>query len=210
MLVWVLQDLRTPLSMIIAPLKELLETHSSLQTGKRQIQLAYRNSLRMLESCNQLLVVHGYGDSHNRIELTPLNVENLIDRGLQDIHELLKMYPIRLHIEKRIQKELMFYVDKKKIQFVIHNLLTNAFSHTHYAGTVSLSVCETIQNQIRYVTFIIRDDGKEKIKTFEEVMDKKTTCIPYSWDSALYNELLRCITEVFHWKVRKITARNVP
>lgn len=201
LLVWVLQDLRTPLSMIIAPLKELLETHSSLQTGKRQIQLAYRNSLRMLESCNQLLVVHGYGDSHNRIELTPLNVENLIDRGLQDIHELLKMYPIRLHIEKRIQKELMFYVDKKKIQFVIHNLLTNAFSHTHYAGTVSLSVCETIQNQIRYVTFIIRDDGKEKIKTFEEVMDEEKTQENDMYSIQLGFGFVQRIVEMHHGSV---------
>ena len=47
------QELRTPLSLIIAPLKELQKDDS--QTSQLSLQVAYRNSLRMVDACDQLL-----------------------------------------------------------------------------------------------------------------------------------------------------------
>lgn len=61
---------------------------------------------------------------------------------------------------------------QKKIEFVIHNLLTNAFTHTHYAGTVSLSVCEVVNDNMHYVCLIVEDDGKERVRTVEQLMSE--------------------------------------
>ena len=51
------QELRTPLSLIIAPLKELQKDDA--QTSQLSLQVAYRNSLRMVDACDQLLAVPG-------------------------------------------------------------------------------------------------------------------------------------------------------
>ncbi len=89
----------------------------------------------------------------------------MIDSSVFGVRDLLKVYPIDFRCEKRVKKELEFYVNKKKIEFVIHNLLTNAFTHTHYAGTVSLSVCEIIENNVHYVSLIVEDNGMKKVRT---------------------------------------------
>ena len=82
-------------------------------------------------------------------------------------------------------------MDKKKIEFVIHNLLTNAFTHTHYAGTVSLSVCEVVNDNMHYVCLIVEDDGKERVRTVEQLIarmkDRNVICRLRKWDSPSCN-----------------------
>lgn len=164
------QELRTPLSLIIAPLKDLQKDNS--QISKLSLQMAYRNSLRMVDACDQLMAVYGQGNPEAKLEVAPYSVDKMIDSSLFGVRDLLKVYTIEFHCEKRIKKEMEFYVDKKKIEFVIHNLLTNAFTHTHYAGVVSLSVCEVVNDNMHYVSLIIEDNGKEKVRTAEQLMSE--------------------------------------
>lgn len=162
------QELRTPLSLIIAPLKDLQK--DNFQISKFSLQVAYRNSLRMVDACDQLMSVYGQGDLEEKLKVAPYSVDKMIDSSLLGIRDLLKAYTIDFHCEKRIKKETEFYVDKKKVEFIIHNLLTNAFTHTHYAGVVSLSVCEIVSDNRHYVSLVIEDNGKEKVRTAEQLM----------------------------------------
>lgn len=164
------QELRTPLSLIIAPLKELQKDNS--QISNLSLQVAYRNSLRMLDACDQLLAIYGQGNLETKLEVAPYSVEKMIDSNVFGIRGLLKVYPIDFRCEKRIKKDLEFYVNKKKIEFIIHNLLTNAFTHTHYAGTVSFSVCEIMENNSHYVSLTVEDNGKRKVRTAEQLMSE--------------------------------------
>lgn len=167
------QELRTPLSLIIAPLKDLQKDRMHIQDFS--LQVAYRNALRMLDACDQLLAIYGQGSLVTKFEVALYQVEKLIDNNLLGIRELLKVYSIDFRCEKRIKKGLEFYVDKKKIEFIIHNLLTNAFTHTHYAGTVSLSVCETVDEGIHYISLIVEDDGKTTVQTAEQLLNEVET-----------------------------------
>lgn len=162
------QELRTPLSLIIAPLKELQNDKSRI--SNLSLQVAYRNSLRMVNACDQLLAIYGQENLEVRLEVAPYSIEKIIDSYLFGIRDLLKVYPIDFHCEKKIKKEMEFYVNKKKIEFIIHNLLTNAFTHTHYAGTVSLAVCEIMENNLHYVSLTVEDNGIRKVRTAEQLM----------------------------------------
>lgn len=165
------QELRTPLSLIIAPLKDLQKDNS--QISKLSLQMAYRNSLHMVDACDQLMAVYGQGNPEAKLEVAPYSVDKMIDSSLFGVRDLLKVYAIDFHCEKRIKKEMEFYVDKKKIEFVIHNLLTNAFTHTHYSGVVYLSVCEVVNDNMHYVSLIVEDDGKDKVRTVEQLMSEE-------------------------------------
>lgn len=165
------QELRTPLSLIIAPLKDLQKDNS--QISKLSLQMAYRNSLHMVDACDQLMAVYGQGNPEAKLEVAPYSVDKMIDSSLFGVRDLLKVYAIDFHCEKRIKKEMEFYVDKKKIEFVIHNLLTNAFTHTHYSGVVYLSVCEVVNDNKHYVSLIVEDDGKDKVRTVEQLMSEE-------------------------------------
>lgn len=170
MLALFVHELRTPLSLIMAPLKDMIKEKSNVRN--LSLQMAYRNALRMVDACNQLMAIYGHGQLVTRLEVAPYPVEKMIDHSLFSIRELLKVYAIKFSCEKRVRKDLEFFVDRKKIEFVIHNLLTNAFTHTQYAGNVSLSVCEVMQNGINYVSLILEDDGNVKVMTAEQMIDE--------------------------------------
>lgn len=171
MLMLFVQELRTPLSLIIAPLKEFQKENLSMPNAS--LQVAYRNSLRMLDACNQLFSIYGQGsDGNARVEVALYGVEKVVESTLLGIRELLKVYDIDFKYEKRIKPETEFYVDKKKLTFIIHNLLTNAFTHTHYAGVVSFTITETVQEDVHYVSFVIEDNGDKEVKTAEQLLDE--------------------------------------
>lgn len=159
------KELRTPLSLIIAPLKEMLEDHAIFENFLQRGQIAYRNSLRMLDTCNQLLAVYEYGNLDEKLAVAPYQVGKLVEDKLFDIRELFKVYPIQFHYDRRIKKDTVVYVDRKKMEFIIHNLLTNALTHTKYAGKVSLTVCETLCEQTPCVSLTVEDDAKVQVKT---------------------------------------------
>ncbi|WP_195354896.1 hybrid sensor histidine kinase/response regulator transcription factor [Bacteroides ovatus] len=163
------QDLRTPLSLIFAPLKDL---HSKFKGQNPSLQVAYRNALRMLDACDQLSAIYGPEGLAVKLEVASYPVEKIIDSNLFKIRELLKIYPIDFHYEIRIRKELEFYVDEKKVEFIIHNLLTNAFTHTNYTGVVSFSIYETVRDNLTYVSLMVVDDGKNKVRTLEQQLNE--------------------------------------
>lgn len=164
------QKLRTPLSLVIGPLKDMFEDRALMPSFATRGQVAYRNSLRMLDACNQLLAIYGHGDLDKKLQVAPYLVEKLVDSNLFDVRELLKVYPIRFQYEKRIKKDVEFYVDKKKVEFIIHNLLTNAFARVNYTGDVSLTISEMKEDDLEYVTIIVEDNGKAPINTTEQMM----------------------------------------
>lgn len=161
------QNLRTPLSLIFAPLKDL---QSKSQGQDPSLQAAYRNALRILDACDQLLVIYGPNEEVVKLKIASYPAEKIIDNNLFRIRELLKAYSIDFHCEIKVRKELELYVDKKKIEFIIHNLLTNAFTHTNYTGTVTFSIYETVQDGMAYVSFAVADDGEKEVKTVEQLL----------------------------------------
>lgn len=170
MLTLFVHELRTPLSLIMAPLKDMMEKESN---GRNMsLQMAYRNALRMVDACDQLMAIYGRGQLVSNLEVAPYSVEKMIEHCLFGIRELMKVYSIDFNCEIRVRKDLEFYVDRKKIEFVVHNLLTNAFAHIQHAGNVNLSVCELMQNGINYVSLILEDDGNIRVMDAEKMIDK--------------------------------------
>ena len=101
------QELRTPLSLIIAPLKELQKDNS--QISNLSLQVAYRNSLRMVDACDQLLAIYRQGSPETKLEVAPYSVEKMIDSSVFGVRDLLKVYPIDFRCEKRVKKELEYF-----------------------------------------------------------------------------------------------------
>lgn len=156
------QELRTPLSLIIAPLKDLQKDKAN--ASNPSFQMVYRNAFWMLNACDQLLSLHEQGNLVTRLEVAPYEVEKVVDSNLLAIRELLRVHSIDFRCERRVRKDLEFYVDKKKIEFIIQNMLTHAFTHTHYMGTVYFYIQETVEAGLHYVSLVVEDDRQMQVE----------------------------------------------
>lgn len=167
------EELRTPLSLIIAPLKEMSRETNLPSTLLPKLQVAYRNALGMLDACNQLLAIYTQGALSDKLKVAPCTAERLIDQVIFSISELVRINQIDFKCEKRIKKDLELWIDNKRIRFVLHNLLSNAFNHVRFSGIVHLSLQEVTREGVRYCVITVEDNGKNRVKEVPQLMDDR-------------------------------------
>lgn len=165
------QELRTPLSLIIAPLKEMLVESGLPPALLSKIRVAYRSSVSMLDSCSQLLSIYTQEVPKEKMTVTPYNAEKLVDAMVLGVSELVRVHNIDFQYEKRIRKEAEVWVDHRKISFVLRNMFTNALNHIRFSGTVVLLLEETVENGVPYCVITVTDNGEGDVKELGQVVE---------------------------------------
>lgn len=165
------QELRTPLSLIIAPLKEMSQ-ESQLPTGiLSKVRVAYRNSLGMLDACNQLLSIYTQRPLAEKLKVAPTTADKIVDQVLFSVNELVRINQIDFRYDKKTKKEMEIWVDANRIRFVLHNLLSNAFNHVRLSGSVYLTMQETVKEGVAYCTVTVSDNGKNRVREIRQVAE---------------------------------------
>lgn len=202
-----MQELRTPLSLIIAPLKEMLKDKMLSADLASKLKVAYRNSVGMLDACNLLLGIYTQGALLDKLEIAPYSVGKLIDSTLFGISELLRIHPIDFRYEKKGKDDLEIWADRKKVDFLLHNLLSNAFIHIRYSGVVTLSVRELEEEDgVKYCCIQVSDSGHGILYgSSENESDDWQTDLSRA---ELGMSAMRKTLEVLHGSIRVETGNN--
>ncbi len=153
-------EFRTPLTLIISPLKEISMMPELPGSLKRQIDLIYKNSLRLLRLINQLLDISKIEAGHIRLKIA----QGDIVAYTRSIYEAFSQKSEDSEITYRFHctaEQAMVWFDSDKIEKIMYNLLSNAFKNTPNGGTIDvfLSVNEN-QEQIQEIEIIVQDNGK--------------------------------------------------
>lgn len=162
-----MKELRMPLSMIISPLREVLQEKELSKGLSSKMLVAYRNSIGMLNACDQLLNVFGYIPPKGPIRLAPYSIVKLTDAFVFSINELLRVHPIEFQYEKKVKKELEVWVDKKSIEIILKNMLYNAFIHIRHSGVIALILQDFLEDDVHYCSISVVDNGKSEVKIVE-------------------------------------------
>lgn len=158
------QELRTPLSLVTAPLKEMVTSPSFPQMFIQKAKVAYRNSISMQDVCNQLLNIHEQEAYDAHLNVAPYMASDIADMVVRSSYELLNVNPIKLHYDKDNRINMELWIDRKKIGFVLRNILSNAYRHISYAGNVRFSVNVSTIKGKEFCIFQIEDDGKDIVQ----------------------------------------------
>lgn len=158
------QELRTPLSLVTAPLKEMIDNSAFPESFLQKAKVAYRSSISMQDVCNQLLSIHQEEDYGAKFNVSHYSASSIADDVVRNSYELLNVSPINLYYDKdnRINTEL--WIDRKKISFVLRNILSNAYRHISYSGNIRFNVSISNINGKELCLFTIEDDGKEMVE----------------------------------------------
>ncbi|HEV2480829.1 MAG TPA: HAMP domain-containing sensor histidine kinase [Puia sp.] len=133
-------EFRTPLTLLLGPIEDLLNDPASLESNKYRIGVAYRNALRMQKLVNTLL-------EFSRIEAGRLEGQfRRVDIGALTLG---LASTFRSTIEKAGMQLLVHaepikgevYVDTDLWERIILNLVSNAFKYSH-DGSISIDVRE--------------------------------------------------------------------
>lgn len=151
-------EFRTPLTLIINPIKDLLakklEGSAEMMTISEELNIINRNARRLLSLVDQLLLFRKTESESDTLKLVKLNFTALC----KDVY----LYFIQEAKSKKIDyvfscenPQIFLYADKNKMEIVLYNLVSNAIKYTPEGGSVSFQIMETDS----CVEILIKDSG---------------------------------------------------
>lgn len=145
-------EFRTPLTLIINPLKDYLQL--SEKSKPHSLQVVYRNARRMLSLVDQLLLFQRADADREELKISNLNFSKLC-REVYGNFEL-GARAKKLSYEFFTDNETTtLYADKEKIEIILYNLLSNALKYTPEGGKIHFSLRENDDD----VVVAIEDTG---------------------------------------------------
>lgn len=152
-------EFRTPLTLIISPLEDMLNDSKYTEEDKKQFGLMHRNAERLLRMVNQIMDLRKI--DNNKVQFTPTKNEliSFIREIYENFNQLAKKNGIKLKMHSDL-KEFYAYFDKEKIDKVMYNLLSNAFKFTPKDGEISIQIKKADKNSTNHIVIIVEDNGK--------------------------------------------------
>ncbi|MEM6964261.1 MAG: two-component regulator propeller domain-containing protein [Bacteroidota bacterium] len=163
-------EFRTPLTLIIAPLENLIKAGSQLSAGKinEQYHLMYKNSKYLLRLVDQLLDFRKLDQGKLNLEARQGNIVEFIKEATQPFEFIASKQNVRFSVESD-DDAIYLWFDPDVVEKILYNLLSNAFKNTPADGevVVKLSLVEdgqgsfTNKNKLKnYFQMEVIDSGK--------------------------------------------------
>jgi len=146
-------EFRTPLTLIINPVKDLLH-QDSRYLDTRSMNIVYRNAKRLLSLVDQLLRYSKADAQGDILKISKLNIVDLVKEVFLCFDHQAKSNNINygFHTSSEV---IQIYADREKLEIVIFNLLSNAFKFTPEGGRIALGIKENDAD----VSIEVKDSG---------------------------------------------------
>lgn len=146
-------ELKTPLSLIMAPLESLKKHHPEADT-QQKLTMIQRNSQRLLNQINQLLQLSQRPSTAVK-RVTPYPIQPLVDQIIEDFSPLFVSSNIKFEFKNFTKQDCYITLEHEHINSIINNLLSNAHKYTPPHGQASL----TLSNNNDGITISVSDTG---------------------------------------------------
>lgn len=150
-------ELKTPLSMIISPVSNLLlETKDQQQ--KYHLEIVQRNAMKLNSLIHQVLDVNRIdNDVNSGLILSKIELVSFAQRILAVYQEeVTKEKNIHFNLASDVE-HLYMEADQTKLESILNNLLSNAFKYTNAGGNVALSLSRNTETE--QVEITVSDTG---------------------------------------------------
>jgi signal transduction histidine kinase/ligand-binding sensor domain-containing protein/DNA-binding response OmpR family regulator len=133
-------ELRTPISLILPPIHQVMKGGQLTEENQRLISLAEKNSNRLLRVVNQILDFKKMQSDTLYLNSTRVEIIGLLHELYSHFEDKAVRHDITYHFQSNIPRYEM-YIDPEKTETIVLNLLSNAFKFTPKGGKISLSAC---------------------------------------------------------------------
>ena len=166
-----LQGMRTPISMLIAPLKEVISIPELIPSAKLKLKLAYRNAQTLQDYFMRLQDAYQL-EADQKYQIASYTATRIGNGAIRSSYELLNASNIELHYDKDKRVATEIWVDKRRIHFVLQSILSNVLHIMEYNGDLWFDIFLKSNAGREYCVFSIK--GKSKTQSDYEVVDNNS------------------------------------
>lgn len=169
-----IHEMRTPLSLVLGSLALVVQNDDPEKDMSTQLLSAYRNTLAMQDLADQLIGTHRSNDVANYLRIARYDMVE-IARQICDIFvDWVAMNNIDFRINTQTPT-LWVWMDRRKMEFALLMLLSNAFKNTFVYGKVTLDISVVNENGKAYSALVVTDEGLDEDEStrrgLKQIMD---------------------------------------
>jgi len=154
MFTYISHEFRTPLSLIINPLKKVINQQWEKGEPIPDLGVAHRNARRLLRLIDQLLLFRKAESDADELVLSLINMNVLCDEVYQCFLQQSKEQDVNYRFVVP-EHEVQLIGDFDKIEISLYNLISNAFKYTPAGGTITIS----LEDDGQHAKVIVTDSG---------------------------------------------------
>ena len=147
-------EFRTPLTLILAPVEELLRQKNESPAVKKNLSLVQKNARRLLWLVNQLMDFRKIESGKIRLQVTENDIVAFITELMLPFEQVAKKRRIDFRLITTLNR-LNVWFDRDMMDKVLFNLLSNAFKFTADWGHIYIHISHSGDE----VTFKVQDNG---------------------------------------------------
>lgn len=154
-------DLRTPLTLIIAPADQLIKRFTDKPDGGNTLTLLgtiKHNADRLLTLANQILDVRNFDSNYEALQKTPTNIGKLLSEMAEAFYSMAEKRKIKFNVNLP-QEQHIVQIDSDKVGKIVNNLLSNSFKFTPDGGEISLDCTVEPAEKESLITLRVADTG---------------------------------------------------
>jgi len=159
-------DLRTPLTLILSPLKRLLKNGQFAPEEARQLHLMARSGEQLKERIEEILALSRLEAGKLELQETAVELHHFLSRIVGNFESHAQQTGIELQFDYQAARPLYLLLDRNKLEKVLNNLLGNAHKFTPAGGNVVLTAstdpvsdpAKTSASQ--FLTLQVSDNGR--------------------------------------------------
>ena len=169
-----IHEMRTSLSLVLGSLALVVQNDDPEKDMSTQLLSAYRNTLAMQDLADQLIGTHRSNDVANYLRIARYDMVE-IARQICDIFvDWVAMNNIDFRINTQTPT-LWVWMDRRKMEFALRMLLSNAFKNTFVYGKVTLDISVVNENGKAYSALVVTDEGLDEDEStrrgLKQIMD---------------------------------------
>lgn len=169
-----IHEMRTPLSLVLGSLALVVQNDDPEKDMSTQLLSAYRNTLAMQDLADQLIGTRRSNDVANYLRIARYDMVG-IARQICDIFvDWVAMNNVDFRINTQTPA-LWVWMDRRKMEFALRMLLSNAFKNTFVYGKVTLDISVVNENGKAYSALVVTDEGLDEDEStrrgLKQIMD---------------------------------------
>lgn len=171
-------DLRTPLTLIAAPIQQLENADNLTFEQHNMLKMANKNVKILLRLVNQILDFRKYDNGKLALNLNNVNLAEALRDWIPAFENIARMRHIQFNLFIKEGEEFVTAVDVEKIERVLFNLLSNAFKFTPENGSITVTLYSDTKNLFLSVKDTGRGMSSEEIEHIFERFYQTTQVNP--------------------------------
>lgn len=132
-------DFRTPLSLISAPVEDLIGYQHTDDYQIKKLNTIARNVRRLLNQINDLMTFQKYEHGFIELKSQEIDLVSFVKNTIDYFMPLAKSYKIDLNFFSK-HNEIRYIFDQQRFEEIINNILSNAFKYTSAGGSISVQI----------------------------------------------------------------------